>query len=88
MIYVVPRLLRLRIGLLPSVPSLDAQAQRWRRDKPPSDAPTAGEGCTVARWKPDLQASEAAESEPPRQRTQRRSFARFTAFSTAKTVRI
>lgn len=83
-----PRLLRLRIGPLPSVPSFVAQPQRSRRGKPASDSPTAGNSCTLARWKPDPQAPMAAESEPPRQRTLQRSFGRFIAFSTAKTVRI
>lgn len=84
----VPRLLhrqlRLRTGPLPSVPYLGPQARRWQRGVPASDLPTAESGSTQARWKPDPQASRAANPEPPSQRAEHRSCLASTAFPPEK----
>lgn len=82
-IYEVPRLLprqlRLRTGPLPSVPYRGPQARRWQRQLPASDLSMAASGSTRARWKPDPQASRAANPEPPSQRAEHRSCVLSTA---------
>lgn len=80
----VPRQLRLRTGPLPSVPYFGPQARRWQRQLPASDLSTAASGSTQARWKPDPQASRAANPEPPSQRAEHRSCPLSTAFPSEK----
>lgn len=81
----LPRPLRLRTGPLPSVPYLGPQARRWQRPLPAFDLSAAASGSTRARWKPDPQASRAANPEPPSQRAEHRSGLLSTAFPSEKT---
>lgn len=64
--------------------SIRSMAWSWQHRLPASDPLTAASGSTRARWKPDPQASPAADPEPPSQRAENRLGPLSTASLTQK----